>query len=118
MIAPCWWIPARTGSSRSSDRPTWRKLRNPVRQMPGGAFPLAPGVGFAEPVAAIGDGELAIRCDRRTNPMSLALRGVLEIGDHVRRRVVAGILIQQRQVLLPDAFHARRLRQPEVGISF
>src|SRR5580700_10372218 len=66
----------------------------------------------AESVPAVRDRESPIPSDRRLDPVALALRGVLEIGDHAVRRVV--LRIQQRAMALPDALDPRRLRDSVV----
>ena len=59
-------------------------------------------------------GESAVRADRRSNPMTAARLGVLQVRDHVFRRVVGGIRVKQRTMTLPDAFDARTLCDPIV----
>src|SRR6202521_1927551 len=59
----------------------------------------------AESVPAVGDGVRSVRCDRGWNPMTLAVRRILEVRNHVFRGVV--LLVEPRQVPPPDAFNAR-----------
>ena len=73
-------------------------------------------VALAEAVAAVGDGELAVRRDRGLDLVALAVRGLFEVRDHVGRGVVRGVLVDQRQVALPDAFDARQLRHSQIRI--
>src|SRR5438132_9649003 len=76
---------------------------------------LAGHVGLAEPVAAIRDGELTIRSNRSSKRVPLALRGLFEIRNLVRRGVVGRVLVQQRQMPLPDAFGARKLGVSQIS---
>src|SRR5260370_40000942 len=80
-------------------------------------FRLSRHVGLAEPVAAIGERELAVRRHGRVDPVALALGGLLEVRDHVGRRIVARIFVQQRQVALPDAFQSPQVRPSQAPIS-
>src|SRR5262245_194901 len=78
---------------------------------------LACHVALAEPVASVRDREPAVALHRRLDPVALALVGFLEVRDHVGRRVVAWILVDQRQVPLPDAFDAGELGGAGVTVS-
>jgi hypothetical protein len=71
------------------------------------ALALAGHVALAKPIAAVGDGEFAVLGDRGTDPIPFAFRGFFEVRDHVFRGIVVGVLVHQRQVLLPDAFDSR-----------
>src|SRR5712692_8845969 len=75
-------------------------------------------VGLTESVAAVRDGELAVPTDRRTDSIPLVRGPVLEVRDHVFRRIVVRVLIEQRQVLLPDAFDSRQLGKSEIRNFF
>ena len=56
--------------------------------------------------------ESAVRRHRRLDPVTFAVRRVFEVRDHVFGGVVAGLLVDERQVTLPDAFDAGQQREP------
>ena len=66
-----------------SNQTSWAVIDRPYSP-----FSLARGVGLAETVPAIHDGEPAAGFDRRLDPIAFALRGLLEIGNHDRARRV------------------------------
>src|SRR3974390_2537115 len=61
-------------------------------------------VGFTESFAQVCHREFAARRDRGGDPVTLAVGGLFEVRDLVRRGVVGRVLVQQRQMPLPDAF--------------
>src|SRR6185295_16650627 len=75
-------------------------------------------VGLAEAVARVGNGELPIRADRCGNRIALIAWAFFKVRDHVGRGVVRRILVDHGQVSLPDAFDARQLCKPQIGIAF
>src|SRR5437879_5521994 len=56
--------------------------------------------------------------ERSFQPIPLAIRGFLEVRNHVWRSIVAGVRIEQRQVFLPDSFDSRYLGEPQIGNFF
>ncbi len=73
----------------------------------------------AEPVAAIGHGELPVRCDYNALPIQLPLQSLvsLEIGNHGRRGIVMRVAIEQLQVApARDIFGAPESR-PAAGTN-
>jgi hypothetical protein len=47
--------------------------------------------------------------------VALAVGSLFEVRDHVRRSVVGRVLVQQRQMPLPNAFSARKLGVPQIS---
>jgi hypothetical protein len=54
--------------------------------------------------------------DRRLDPVAF-VAGLFEIGDHVRRRVVLRIAVEERKMPLPDSFDPRQARQARVPVA-
>src|SRR6185436_12834685 len=67
-------------------------------------------VGFAEAVPTIRDGERSVRRDRSANPVAFAFGRFLEVRDHVFRGIRSLVLLEQREVALPDTFDPWCLR--------
>src|SRR6187200_1878457 len=67
-------------------------------------------IGFAEAVPTIRDGERPFRRDRSANPVAFAFGRFLEVRDHVFRGIRSLVLLEQREVALPDTFDPWRLR--------
>src|SRR4249920_2649376 len=81
-------------------------------QLPGAN--LARPVGFAETVPAVRDGERPVTFDGCLEPVTLAIGGFLDVCDLILRRVVILVGVEQREMALPDALDAWRLREPFV----
>src|SRR5882672_12243356 len=73
-------------------------------------------VALAEAVAAIGDGDLAVGSNLGGDLLALAIGGLLDIGDHVGACVVRLVVVEKREMPLPDAFDPGQLGEPQIGI--
>src|SRR5215510_11203809 len=65
-------------------------------------------VALTETIPAVEHREAAAGFDRRAYPVSLAVRGLLLVCNHLRLCVARRARIEQRPVPLPDAFDAGR----------
>src|SRR4030095_5130158 len=64
-------------------------------------------VRLAEIVSSVGDRERSVRFDGGTNPVPLAFGRFFEVCDHVLRRIRGLVLLEEREVSLPDALDSR-----------